>query len=37
MSVTCDRVVGYGGRVRWVVLDVWLGGLSEGGVGGKWN
>jgi hypothetical protein len=38
MSVTCDRVVGYGGRVRWAVLDEWLGGFSPGGgVGGKRN
>jgi hypothetical protein len=37
MSVTCDRVVEYGGGVRWAVLDEQLGGLSEGGIGGKRN
>jgi hypothetical protein len=37
-SVTCDRLVGYGGRVRWAVLDERLGGFLEGdGVGGRWN
>jgi hypothetical protein len=32
--------VGYGGRVRWVVLDKRLGRIPReggGGVGGKWN
>jgi hypothetical protein len=34
ITVTCDRVVGYGGKVRWVVLDEQLGRFPDGGGGG---